>query len=249
VAGNDIKRTQLRELYDALSHLKQSEQVAIAQFHATDTSMLQHRIKKDLATVAGYPKPTDPVLVDNERKALPTPVDVADLRSTIEFASALGTGLHTVVGRADLEFRYLEREPSPLRGISPERRSMDLLLVSQDGTPVFGELKRGPDNLPYYALIQLLVHLVELSNRSQRERLITLGVAPEKADALVDLYLIAYGRPHITYNDESLAATEAIAHLLMRASSVLRTQVRRIAYLHAEPYEGTLAFRPAFVAG
>ncbi len=243
-----MKPTQLRSLYDALGHLKQSEQVALAEFHAGDSSMLEHRIRNDIGTVAMYPDASATVLVDDSRETLPVGVDVTNLRSTIEFASALGAGLHRVEGRDELTFRYLAREISPLRGIRPERRSMDLLLCSQDGTPGFGELKRGADNLPYYALIQLLVHTVELATPRQRSRLVPLGVPPGQANEPADLYLIAYGDQHITHYQPSLDATEAVARRLMERSTQLHRQVRQITYLKATPTaEHTLAFTAEFV--
>ena len=250
MAAKAFKGTQLRDLYSALGHLKQSEQVALAQEHARDVAMLEHRIKKDLATVAGYPALTEGPLVDDRRKRLPESVEVADLGSTDEFARALGHDRHVVAGRPDLGFRYLEREISPLRGSGLARRSMDLLLLGEDGTPILGELKRGPDSLPHFALIQLLVHLVELSSASQRERLVRLGVPPEKKDGPMDLYLIAYGAPHVTHHHASLEATKAIAHHLVTGRrGELAQHVRRIAYLHAKPVQDALAFTKIFIAG
>lgn len=246
----DFKRTQLRDFYIALASLKQSEQVALAQFHAEDPSMLAHRIKHDLKTVAGYPSLAGTLLVDDDRDPLPDQVDVAELASTPEFAKALkDRPQHSVSGHPELGFGYLEREPSPLRGSGLERRHMDLLLLSGDEHPVLAELKRAADNLPYYALIQLLVHLVELSSPSQRDRLTRLGVPAEAAGLPMDLYLIAYGDPHKTHTEASLQATESIAKQLMTdGGSALRTQVRRIAYLKAEPVEGALAFELVFLA-
>lgn len=238
--------TQLRGLYSTLGHLKQSEEVALAQAHAKDESMLEYRVKKDVATVAAYPPLHEP-LVDQKRKALPETVDVSHLRSTAEFARALEGGVHAARDRPDLGFRYLEREVSPLRGGGVERRAMDLLLLSSDGTPILGEFKRGPDSLPYYALIQLLVHLVELSSPAQRERLVPLGVPPETSGAPMDLYLLAYGKPHVTHSEASLAATKAISERLVQGRK-FRDQVRRIAYLHAEPDGDALSFSCEFVA-
>lgn len=124
---------------------------------------------------------------------------------------------------------------------------MDLLLCSQDGTPIFGELKRGKDNLPYYALIQLLVHTVELATPPQRSRLVPLGVAPERANEPADLYLIAYGDQHVTHYQPSLDATESVARRLMERSTQLRRQVRRIVYLKASPTtEHALSFTLEF---
>jgi hypothetical protein len=249
MAHSAFKRTQLRDLYIALAAFKQSEQVAIAQFHAQDPSMLAHRIKHDLKTVAGYPSLADTVLVDDRRKPLPERVDVATIGSTAEFAKALQARLeHDVDGRSELRFTYLEREPSPLRGSGLERRQMDLLLLSADGHPILGELKRAADNLPYYALIQLFVHLVELSSSSQRRRLSTLGVPAAACGLPMDLYLIAYGDPHVTHTEASLEATERIARQLMRHPTCgLREHVRRVVYLEAKPVAGSLAFEPTFV--
>jgi hypothetical protein len=97
-------------------------------------------------------------------------------------------------------------------------------------------------------LIQLLVHAVELATPPQRSRLVPLGVSPGQANEPADLYLIAYGRQHVTHYQPSLDATEAVARRLMERSAQLRRQVRRIVYLKATPTAGhTLAFTPEFV--
>lgn len=251
MTAHGFKRTQMRELYGALAHLKQSEQVALAMAHAHDASMLEHRIEQDLGTVAAYPSLGKTDLVDDKRTKLPVSVDIADLKSTAEFARALADQDALLVSkRTDLGFRYLEREISPLRGSGLERRSMDLLLLNEDGTPILGELKRGPDSLPYYALIQLLVHLVELSSASQRRRLVALGVPPDKRNARMDLYLLAYGAPHVTHHKASLKATKEISAQLMRPGGALTTHVRRIAYLQASQNGSghALEFAARFVA-
>lgn len=246
---NAFKRTQTRQLYVALAELKQSEQVALAKFHAEDARMLNHRIRQDLKTVAAYPSLAGSVLVDEDRKPLPDHVDLAHIKSTAEFASALKREpVHQVAGHPKLSFSYLEREPSPLRGSGLDRRHMDLLLLSSDGRPILGELKRGADNLPYYALIQLLLHLVELSNPSQRERLRQLGVPAKGSTSPMDLYLFAYGAPHVTHSDASLMATATIAEkLLSHKRSALRGQVNRIAYLKTTTDGASLHFEPVFV--
>lgn len=117
-----------------------------------------------------------------------------------------------------------------------------------ESTPVFRELKRRTDNLPYYALIQLLAHTVALATPPQRSRLVPLGVPAERADEPVDLYLIAYGKQHVTYYQRSLEATESVARGLMERSEQLRKRVRRIVYLKAESTaEQRLAFTAEFV--
>src|SRR4051794_12951211 len=103
MAHSAFKRTQLRDLYIALAAFKQSEQVAIAQFHAQDPSMLAQRTKHALKPVPAYPSWAAPVLADDRRKPLPERVDVATIGSTAEFAKALQARLeHDVDGRSEL---------------------------------------------------------------------------------------------------------------------------------------------------
>src|SRR5687768_8446437 len=99
MTNSAFKRTQMRDLYVTLRHLKQSEQVCLAEFHAQDMAMLSHRIKQDLKTVSGYPSLAKKVLVDENRTPLPAGVDVAQIKSTAEFASVLKEGgEHAVAG-------------------------------------------------------------------------------------------------------------------------------------------------------
>src|SRR4051794_29373195 len=147
MAESEFKATQLRQLYVAMASgvLKQAEQVALAEFHAADASLLEHRIREDLKTVASYPSLEATALVDEKRKALPDDVDVANLGSTAQFAAVLKrAGTHDVAD--GLSFSYLEREPSPLRGSTLEPRHLDLLLEAKDGRPILCEFKRGADS-------------------------------------------------------------------------------------------------------
>ncbi len=222
------KRTQMRDLYNALRLIGQHEEiVSLAELHALEPGKIATRIDNDFARVADY-EPLPGRAIGSSRGRLPASFDLRALKRTPEFAAALGaTSLHSVDERPELAFSYLEREVSPLRGSGLERRYMDLLLLNDDGTPILGELKIGTDSLPYTALIQLLMHFVELSSHPQRQRLVDLGVPEECCDRPFDLYLLGYGTPNKTFHRRAMDATTTIARALMKHDA-LNGQLRRI---------------------
>lgn len=244
-----FKTTQLREYYIALHALKQQEWDALARLHAQDPARLRGRWTHDVQTVADYDLGVDEPFRPKEPKPLPNPPGPSEIRSTPEFAGQPGPGDCDVVGRPDLSFRLIDREVSSLPG---SVRWLDLLLVNiADATPVLGELKIGTDKLPYFAFIQLLMHAVELSSETQHARMREHLGLPDAADEpRVDLYVIGYGKPNVTYHDASLKAVREIAEkLLIGKQACLRDHVRRIAYIEARPQGSSLEFHPEFVVG
>jgi hypothetical protein len=247
-----MKRTQMRSYYTALLALKQQEWDALAQLHARDAARLGARIRHDLQTVSGYRSLVDVPFSSTPRKRLPEPPDPTEIRTTPEFAAALGREWHQVAGHPELRFRYVAHEVSALRTgeTGDEPRWLDLLLVNDDDTPILTELKIATDKLPYFAFIQLLMHAVELSSENQRIRMRKhLGLPEAQGDnARTDLYVIGYGEPNVTYHGSSATAVESIAkQLLQGKTAVLSAEVRRIVYLQAVPSGGALGFHAEFV--
>lgn len=254
-----VKRTQMRALYVALKQLKQSELVALGKAHAENPSMLFHRIRADLKTVSDYPALGDHPLAGAKRKDLPPHVKPTRVTTTPEFASilAVAPGPCQVGEDTSLAFTYLDRELHPLRGLATaagveesrvERRYLDLLLRSDDATPILSELKIKTDSLPYSALIQLLMHTVELSGAAQRRRL-SAAFPSLSSKGPVDLYVLSYGEPNKTFDRVSrISAQEIASALVCDPRSPLRGSVRRIAFVKASGTSKTLSFTPLFVA-
>jgi hypothetical protein len=254
-----FKPTQLRALYDALDALKEQEQTALAELHAEDPERLLDRLRKDAETVAKY-DPLDERFYDPKtRKDLPDPpTPFAELKKTEHFASHLADGnRREVAGAAELSFRYVDREIFPLRqtapgGPRPARRSLDLLLASDDDLPIAGELKLRTDTPTYPAFIQALMYAIELNSENQRARLDEHhpGTFKWPVDGpVIDVYLIAFEPPKGgRFRPRSYEATKTISQKLVedkRCSSV----IRRIAYLEAGAEGDRLAFSTRFAFG
>jgi hypothetical protein len=164
---------------------------------------------------------------------------------------------YEVEGAPKLSFRYVAREVFPLRqtvagGPRPSRRSLDLLLASDDGLPIACELKIRDDTPTYPALIQALMYAIELSSESQRARLDEHYPATFKWPVdgpFIDVYLIAFEPPERgRFRSRFHEATKTISAKLVedaRCSSV----IRRIAYLEATVEVNQLAVRKGFAFG
>lgn len=237
------EKLPLRDLYGALALLHHGEQVALGNWHADDPQLLNYRIKHHLAAGARWRPPNASMIGGGPRKIPSAPADAAEISSTIEFVGALGHGDHTVDGHPDLAFRFCEREIVPARETGRSHLKMDLLLAgTSDGRPIFCELKLKADQLAYWALVQQLVHSVELSTTEQRARLPHHGIKPESAPLPADIWLMTYGHGHKTFGEASAIAVERISRQLAGGPSLLAASVERIVCVHAEQREGELNF-------
>ena len=246
----ELKPTQIRAYYDALGTLKEQEQTALAELHAEDPQRLVGRFAHSVKTVAEYPAIEESFYGERSDTWMERATGVID--STAAFAAEIAArDVHEVAGAPpELGFRYVDREIFPLRttkrgGPRPARRSIDLLLASQDNSPIVGELKIGTDKPTYYALIQALMYAAELSSTSQRHRLAQHYNL--KAEGGIDIYIIGYETPERgAFRARSFEATKMIASKLIDEPAV-RGVIRRIAYLKATQVAGNrLAFIPSF---
>lgn len=252
-----FKPTQLRALYNALPALKEQELTALAEHHADDPTYLLYRLGEDAETVAKYPALDEAFY--GKRTELPKPATpFAELKKTHHFVSHIADGeRREVEGAPELSFRYVAHEVFPLRqttpgGPRPSRRSLDLLLASDDGLPVACELKIRGDTPTYPALIQALMYAMELSSESQRARLDKhyAGKFAWPAEGpVIDVYLLAFEPPDRgRYRSRLHEATRTVSAKLVddpRCNSV----IRRIACIEAAVEGDQLAFRKGFAFG
>lgn len=120
-----------------------------------------------------------------KRKPLP-PIPLA-INSTNDVVSILeGKSTNSVIGigKKNLDFIYIEREISPLRtpggipyetgksGKSSGIGGLDFIGWNiKDNLPILGEIKVKNDENPFFAIIQLLTYLSELSSPNQVKRI------------------------------------------------------------------------------
>jgi hypothetical protein len=260
--AEEFAPTKLRILYDVLGDLHDREQTALAEWHAQASDEILHRLKHDLVTVEGY-EPIDERFHDEaSRTPLPDPpTPPAKVVYTHEFASQLANDtLHSVAGADDLAFRYIDREIFPLRqttpgGPRPTARKLDLLLVSQDGLPIIGELKIREDRATYFAFIQSLMYAVELSSSSQRARMVKYyegkGFRWRNREPFGDIYIIAFEPPKAaddTNRARSFEATSRLAESLVEQPQ-FNALIRRVVYLEASVGPDGFVFEPRFRFG
>jgi hypothetical protein len=258
-----LKRTQLRELYEALLLLKEQEQTALAELHAADPARLVRRFEASVATVAAYPAIVDPAdpasplpFHDRIDRKLPDPQPDDPIERTEHFASRLAKdGIQKVADAPELDFRYVDREIFPLRTTAKgapraATRRLDLLLASADGLPIAGELKIGSDKPTYFALIQALMYAAELSSAEQLNRLAKTYTLAEFAwpdgGPFLDVFVIALKPPTGgRFRKKSFEASKQVSCKLV-ADPRINSVIRRIAYLEAIPGDRDLSFVSRF---
>lgn len=241
-----------RVLYDALAKLTEYEEMALAEAHAREPKDFLSRWNISVGEAEKRPVDIDEPFHDRGKEAFPAPGPAEAVDSTFGFACHLADGApRTVTGDAGgRNFRYLDRELFLARTLAREARiearSLDLLLVGEDGLPIIVELKRRRDRLPYYALVQLMVHAVELALPDQRERLQrnyhAAGFQLPDAGPFFDIAVMSYQPPpNWTHLPASLAAASAIASACLKDAEI-GSLIRRIDFIEATPVEDRLTF-------
>jgi hypothetical protein len=140
--------------------------------------------------------------------------------------------LWEVAGGQGLNFRYVDFEISPYRttnraffddGHSARAcggGGLDLLLITEDGVPIIGEIKAKTDTDIFFALVQSLVYASELVTRNQWERLhniYTNRFNGKRETPKCDIYLIYENSDR----DPALfSETRKIAEKLLNTSGV-----------------------------
>lgn len=239
--------TQLRDYYDALCALKEEEQTALAEFHASDPELLAHRFAHSLKAVESLEPIDESFYPAGARKPVPD-VPPDEIRTTFDFVSRLDGRTWVVEDDSSLNFSYVEHEISPLRttgSTRASRRSLDLLLEN-DGVPVFAELKIRGDRLAYFGLVQILMLTSELVADHQRTRLTEHSDVTFPGEApYADAWIIAFDPPERgKYRARSEAAVQRIAEQLVADPRC--AAIRQIAYIYGSQKDGELTFRKHF---
>lgn len=261
-----FKGTPLRELYDILCRLSEGEQLGLARFYAEEkgAQRLAERFELSCAAITNeYPENTEPFhdrtsASDGDSHEVGPPSAEA-ITSTVEMQEYLaGRGRQEVRDQPELGFRYVDREVFALRttakgGVRPPKRTLDLLLASDDNYPIIGEVKIAGDRPTFFALVQALMYASELSSPNQRRRLQSHYAAFDSGPLLtagpwLDVWVIGYQPPEVgEYRQGSFEASEQISAHLINESRVNQA-IRRIAYVEAVLEGVDLTFEEKFRA-
>lgn len=188
-----IPITKLRNFYNSLSKLRFSSetQLNIAQdFNRKDNFQqliaLYNESKNHFAKK--YDFNNEPFLSNASRKLLPS--SVKSINRTQEVASIFENTkpFIAVVNSTDYNFEYIAREVSTIRTTKAEFDNGDSGKSSGNGgldfigwnikkeLPILGEIKVKGDQNPFYAVIQLLTYLSEISTPNQIDRIINTNL-------------------------------------------------------------------------
>ena len=247
----DLRRVYelLRTLNESLKREKANElHLAIAKGFLASPAAFASLWKSSLDQFCTY-EPGNLAYLDHRRK--PLPANVKDpLQSTNTLVAAIqgAEGLLPVVDHPELRFTYVERELNPRRtkdaiyesgepASSSGTGGTDVLLRSNDGVPIIGEIKVNRDTNPFFGLVQVLTYAVEFCIPQQIARLATSFPVFRGLDVKqVDAYLILAQCPSDKIYAELLNCTRNIAETMCNGGMLPR--LRRLVCLKATAPEG-----------
>lgn len=140
--------------------------------------------KKSYNRIVIYNNPNEPMLDKSNSKRKQLPITIKRIKNTVEVVSVISTHKPSIsVSNPKYDFEYIEREINPLRTTNGIYDTG--LKASASGTggldfigwnlnsnlPILGEIKVAGDQNPFYALIQLLTYLSEISTPNQINRI------------------------------------------------------------------------------
>jgi len=261
-----IPYTPILEQYHGLEKLSRQERLADAKRLAKNATPVVRNFGNSIERFAlAYSNAYEPFLGRPGRKPLPKPSG-PHIETGNQLVARLPRGRVRVLGRPELDFRFVEREVSVIRTRHasfdvPEQAARsagrallcDLLLANADDkTPIIGEIKvtRGQytDKDPYSALVQALASAAHLVIPAQYGRLLHHFPRRFRADhGRVDVYVITGSYDsRLTHMKDLLEAARSLAGRLLEEESVTR-YVRRIEFLDAAPAGQQLRLRTDFV--
>lgn len=184
----NIPITKLRSFYESLAKLRLATKT---QLNIADDFNRKENYKQIIALykeskehfAKKYEYNAEPFLSKSSRKPIDNNViSISRTQNIISVFQANKELIH-VKNDSKYDFKYLQREVSPLRttnaefetgksGKSSGNGGIDFIGLNLDNDlPILGEIKVGADQNPFYALIQLLTYLSELSTRNQIKRI------------------------------------------------------------------------------
>lgn len=162
----------------------------------------------------------------DHRKKLPDPNKIENISTTHEVISVLLERNPEIdVGDEDYNFKYIEREVPTCR--TPKTKSeagikksgaggIDFIgLNCKNHLPILGEIKVEGDQNAFYALIQLLTYLSEISTPKQIERIIKNNPFENISDSPFKnsfyLYIVLVSSEYRTLKQQILTETKKLA--------------------------------------
>lgn len=169
--------TTLRKRYLRLKKMDTQARLTECETLISDVSPLVHEFVQAAEELKGYDRSGDRFYPKGQRKTTPHVK-----KGATEMLGRLMKEVVTVPAIPSYTFRITDREINPLRtagilapdGSTASRKGRGAggldyvgLLEGSSAIPILGEIKAGVDHDPYYAFVQLLTYLTELSTPPQ----------------------------------------------------------------------------------
>ncbi len=181
----EIPFTKLREFYKFLRMFSTETHIHILEdFNRNNNYQKLIKIFEESQIHFSKYCSIDSFTASSKRKKLPS-LPISVLKGTNDVVAILESRkTNKINNNPDFDFEYIDREISPLRttggvnfetgksGKSSGTGGLDFIgRNNNDGLPILGEIKVGNDENPFFALIQLLTYLSELTTHNQLERI------------------------------------------------------------------------------
>ncbi len=182
-----IPTTKLRYFYESLAKLGFSTDTQLSIVKDINRKEKYKRLislytesKKHFAEYENIEESFLPKTLPKRKRV---PKNVATISSTLDVISVFKErNCNIIVGNSDYSFKYIEREVPTYRttnamsveGIKGKSGSGGIDFIGfncKNSLPILGEIKVGSDQNTFYALIQLLTYLSELSTINQIKRI------------------------------------------------------------------------------
>ena len=179
-----IPTTKLRNFYSLLRDLTTSTQLEILNdFSGKKLKRLVKIYNESKVHFSRYNNVDEPFISNVKRGDLPN--KVSKIKNTNDITSLLEQKNKTnnkVLSNSNFDFRYINREVSTIRTSRSEFDTgksakssglggLDFIGISTNNIPILGEIKVNNDEDPFFALIQLLTYLSELTTQNQIKRI------------------------------------------------------------------------------
>lgn len=226
----NIPINKLRNFYESLAKLGLSTDTQLCIVKDINREDKYKRLislyeesKKDFSDYENIDVPFLPKKLDH-RKKLPDPNKIGTISTTQEVISVLlGRNPEIDVGDECYNFKYIEREVPTCRtpktkseaGIKKSGAGGIDFIGSNDKLPILGEIKVEGDQNAFYALIQLLTYLSELSTPNQIERIIKMNpfgnISDFPSKNSFYLYIVLVFSEYGTLKQQILTETKKLA--------------------------------------
>jgi len=180
----EIPVTKIREFYKLLKYFSTNTEIEILNDfnrskNFTNLIEIYEESKVHFRKFCSVEK----FIGDNKRNPLPkSPQEITNTEHVVSVLK--NRGINSITNNSSLDFKYIEREISPLRttgGVHFEtgksRNSsgsggLDFIGWNiENNLPILGEVKVKDDKNLFYAIIQLLTYLSELKTKNQIKRI------------------------------------------------------------------------------